>query len=677
MKKSVFILFILFYYNLSYSQNVEEKSIFLDQIVEDIAENSEEEIDFTELYESLEFYYKNPINLNNCNKEDLQNLHILNSFQIDKLFSHIQKNGKLISYLELQSISTYNVNTIKQLLPFIRISEPINPHSVFGNLQQYVLLRDERTLENQKGYMEDEAGEKHYLGSNYKSLFRYRLSNKYLQAGITAEKDKGETFFGKHQKYGYDFYSAHLRIRNVGKIETAIIGDYNVQFGQGISIFGGIGFGKSSEVIGIQKTGNIIRPHTSSDENRFFRGASVKLNLNKNWNLISFYSYNSVDANITDTTEAEDLIYTSLQNSGMHRTENELLDKDAIKEQHFGLHSNYKIGNLNWGVSYINNHTFGDIDRNLSTYNQFDLNTNSNDILSSDYQYLYRNFNFFGEYGRSKNGGTAQLHGVLIGLDKTLSAAFMYRDYDRDFQNNYANSFAESKTQNEIGFYSAIEFKPNLKWKIRTYVDFYKYPWLRYYTNTNSYGKDFLIQTDYKINRNTNLYFRYKKESKEENFNLEDINSPIIRLKTKQIYRFNSAFKEGDNWSFKNRIEISKVDIPQGTENGFMMYQDVKFKPLFSKFSFSLRYTYFNTESYDSRIYAYENDVLYGYSIPSFYGKGKKIYLLIKYNIIKNTDLWIKLSETIYDDRDIIKSGWEEIEGNKLTELKIQLRYKF
>ena len=36
-----------------------------------------------------------------------------------------------------------------------------------------------------------------------------------------------------------------------------------------------------------------------------------------------------------------------------------------------------------------------------------------------------------------------------------------------------------------------------------------------------------------------------------------------------------------------------------------------------------------------------------------------------------------KLSETIYDDRDVIKSGWDEIEGNKLTELKIQLRYKF
>ena len=46
-------------------------------------------------------------------------------------------------------------------------------------------------------------------------------------------------------------------------------------------------------------------------------------------------------------------------------------------------------------------------------------------------------------------------------------------------------------------------------------------------------------------------------------------------------------------------------------------------------------------------------------------------------NIIKNTDLWIKLAETTYNDRDVIRTGWEEIQGNKLTELKVQLRYKF
>ena len=204
MKKYILIFTFLITCSSSYSQNIEEKSIFLEQIVEDIAENSEEEIDFSELFESLEFYYKNPINLNKCNREDLQNLHP------EAGFSHIERNGKLISYLELQSISTFNVSTIKLLNPFIKITEPINTQNIFGDIQQYVLLRDERTLQEQKGYIEDELGDKYYLGSKNKSLFKYRLNNKYLQAGITAEKDKGETFLGDHQKYGYDFYSAHF-----------------------------------------------------------------------------------------------------------------------------------------------------------------------------------------------------------------------------------------------------------------------------------------------------------------------------------------------------------------------------------------------------------------------------------------------------------------------------------
>ncbi len=676
MKKLLIILFV-FNSILNFSQNIEDKTSFLEQTIEQIAENSEEEIDFTELFENLEFYYKNPINLNNCNREDLKNLYILNSFQIEKLFSHIQKNGKLISYLELQSVRGFDIETIQLLLPFIKINEPINTKNIVGNLQQYILIRDERNLQTPKGFIIDETGEKYYLGTKNRSLFRYRLQNKYLQAGITAEKDKGETFFGEHQKFGYDFYSAHLRIRNVGRIETAVIGDYNLQFGQGISMFGGIGFGKSSEVIDIQKTGDIIRPHTSSDENRFFRGASFKLKLSDKFNIITFYSFNKVDANITDTTEGEGLIFTSLQNSGMHRTENELLDKNAIKQQHFGLHSNYKIGNGNLGFSYINNKILGDYDKDLGVYNQFDLDTNINSVLSTDYQYLYKNLNFFGEFARSKNGGTAQLHGVLIGLDKTLSASFMYRDYDRSFQNDFASSFAESETQNEKGMYSGLEFKPNLKWKFRAYIDFYQYPWLRYYSSTPTFGKDYFIQSDYKINRNTKLYFRYKTERKEENFNIEDLNTPEIGINKKDVFRFNSTFKEGESWNFKNRIEYCKVKNIEGNENGFMIYQDVKYKPLFSKVSFSTRLTIFNTESYNSRIYAYESDVLYGYSIPSFYGKGRKFYVVLKFNILKDTDLWIKYSETIYNDRDVIRSGWDEIEGNRLTEIKLQLQYKF
>ena len=98
---------------------------------------------------------------------------------------------------------------------------------------------------------------------------------------------------------------------------------------------------------------------------------------------------------------------------------------------------------------------------------------------------------------------------------------------------------------------------------------------------------------------------------------------------------------------------------------------------MFGKITFSSRYVLFNTSIYDSRIYSYESDVLYGYSIPSYYGKGSKIYLVAKCNIIQKLDFWLRIAQTTYSSREVLKSGWDEIEGNKMTEIELQIRYKF
>ena len=48
-----------------------------------------------------------------------------------------------------------------------------------------------------------------------------------------------------------------------------------------------------------------------------------------------------------------------------------------------------------------------------------------------------------------------------------------------------------------------------------------------------------------------------------------------------------------------------------------------------------------------------------------------------KYNPIRNVDIWLRIAHTYYTYRGMLKSGWYEIEGNKMTEVKIQLRYTF
>ena len=670
MKQLVAIcLFLTFSINSFGQQN----NPLLEEIIEQIAEESEEELDYAELYEALYHFAENPISLNNTTKEELRELYFLNAYQIDKLLLHIDRNGKLLSYLELQTIAGFDVQTIQNLLPFISINSQISSTQLLSNIKQYLIIRDQFYLQEQKGYLSDENNEKHYLGNPHRTYLKYRLKNNYLQAGITAEKDAGENFLGPNQPYGFDFYSAHLQAKNIGKIKNVIIGDYQMNFGQGLTMQSGMSFGKSSEVINIQKSGNLIKAHTAAAENLFFRGGAIQIAPLKNLEIIAFLSYHKVDANIIDTLENDELAFSSIQGTGMHRTESELLDKNVILQNHFGTHVNYNHKRLNLGLSYYKTQIDGDYQKNIYTYNQFDFNGNTNQNFGMDYQYLYKNMNFFGEIGKSENGGIAHVNGIMLGLDKTISASLLYRDYSKEYQSEYANAFAERSSQNEKGVYFGLEFTPNHKFKIKGYADHYDFPWLRFGVDAPTKGNDYLLQADYKINRATKMYVRYKSEIKEEQLP----ESLETSGKRKDNFRFHINYKEGDNWAFANRLETSSINLGNQQEMGYMLYQDVKYKPLFSKISFTSRYVLFNTPTYDSRIYAYENDVLYGYSIPAYYGKGSKIYLVAKCNIIRNLDCWLRIAHTTYTGREILKSGWDEIEGNKMTEIKLQLRYKF
>ena len=95
------------------------------------------------------------------------------------------------------------------------------------------------------------------------------------------------------------------------------------------------------------------------------------------------------------------------------------------------------------------------------------------------------------------------------------------------------------------------------------------------------------------------------------------------------------------------------------------------------KYSANIRLQYFETDGYNSRLYAFENDVLFNYSIPVLYGKGYHYYININYDISKKLTVWGKLAQTIYPDKSSIGSGLDLIQGHSKTELKFQLLYRF
>ena len=108
-----------------------------------------------------------------------------------------------------------------------------------------------------------------------------------------------------------------------------------------------------------------------------------------------------------------------------------------------------------------------------------------------------------------------------------------------------------------------------------------------------------------------------------------------------------------------------------------MIYQDIFYDLRKIPLSFNMRFAVFDTDSYNSRIYAYENDILHAFSIPAYYSKGTRTYFNIKYSAGKHVDIWLRYSQTYYSNLDVISSGLNQINGNTKSEIKAQVRIRF
>lgn len=153
--------------------------------------------------------------------------------------------------------------------------------------------------------------------------------------------------------------------------------------------------------------------------------------------------------------------------------------------------------------------------------------------------------------------------------------------------------------------------------------------------------------------------------------------SPVTNQPRKN-WRTQFNFKINRNVTFRNRVELVWFH-KNGYEDsrGFLANADLIYKPMLKPFSANIRLQYFETDDYNSRLYAYENDVLFSYSIPVFYNQGYRYYLNINYDITRKLSAWGEDSTNCkFLGQSSIGSGLDEIKGNRKTELKLQMLYR-
>ncbi|MEX1192701.1 MAG: hypothetical protein WEA99_12070 [Brumimicrobium sp.] len=691
MIKWLLFSFVLLLTGVSFGQ---EKNDIIQQRIEFIAEELEiEDISLEDVFDNLSYYYDHPLNLNAATKEELEQLLLLSDFQINDLLLHIEKHGKLITIYELQALKYWDLNTIENILPFIKVDDKLDKLQLSfkellkeGKVEMY--FRWIRGIEQKKGYDDVSDAEKlesnsYYWGSPdrlYSRLrFHYRTN---ISVGVTMEKDAGEQFFGKTQPNGFDFYSAHAFYKGGKFLRKVAVGDYQMQVGQGIAFWTGYAFGKTADAVSVKKNARGLRQYTSVDETRFLRGAGVELGW-KNFSFTTWASHKGVDGSIEvlDTLLGDDgRLASSINLTGFHRTNSELERKNSVMETIIGANFKYENRNFQMGISGIQQSYDTPLERDFRNYNQFEFKGDQLTNMSLDYSYVLKNINFFGEVARSSSSGSfATVQGAVIALDSRASVSVMYRNYPKDYHTFYAEGFGESSRPiNEEGLFIGSNFNFNDAWSMNVYGDIFKFPWLAFRVDAPSEGHEFLGQLKYSPSRNLEVYGRVREQMRQQNSREYEGNLRPIEDVVQRNYRINLNYKLSDNFRWKSRVEYVTVDRKSvERQEGIVLIQDLLYKPKSFPVDIAFRYAIFNTDSFDARIYAYESNIQNVFSIPAYFNDGSRAYILLRYTFLRRFDLWVRYAAFTYSNENGLGYGPEHIDGNSRSEISAQLRIKF
>lgn len=631
----------------------------VEDLLESMGENLSDDADIQEVLDDLERFRQEPLKINQATRDELLHLHLLSDFQVDHLINFREKTGTIYSIYEMASIDGFTPDILQKIEPFVSFGVENNLPGRKGAINQ-LLVRSNRSFPSAQS-----GGE----GSPERYYLRMKHESAHFQYGFVTEKDPGEAFFSQSNQHGFDYASAFANGR-IGKNGNRLYaGDYHVRFGQGLVAWQGFSMGKSIETTNVLRSGQGIKSYSSTDENQFLRGIAAQFKLGGVM-VLPFVSYHKVDANI-DTLDGTPS-FRAFQTSGYHRTDSEISGENTLGQFVSGGNINYSYKQWSFGLTTVYTRFDVFMNRSDEPYNQFLPEGRENLVTGLDWKGSVRKVFFFGEAALGKNAGKALLMGAMMKPASNAELSLVYRNINKTYFSFYSSAFTESSRVNdEQGLYMGMKVFPAPNWSLLGYIDFFKFQWIKYTTAGPSSGAEFLTQISYNPSDRTSFYLRFFQEEKGQR-----LITDVLRYNEQQKIdrlRFNFAHDLNEEFSLKSRVEFSFY-TKQSAEKGYLICQDLNYKPMDKSYALSGRLAYFFTDSYNTRLYAFENDLLYSFSVPALFGHGLRAYLNFQKRIGQHFTCWLKLATTHQFSGT---SAAETTDSSTKSEIKVQIRYQF
>lgn len=592
----------------------------------------------------LELRSKSAININTVDEEVLTSWGVLTPWQVQQFLTYRMLFGNFIHVNELQAVPGWDPSLIKRLLPFVVVKE----RNEFSETQKKVKMQFSMRSSGLPFFSSAEAlSPGNSLGDRHRLMLQLRMEYAGWNWGVTAKKDPGEPLWRKGIQQGFDFYGIHAYWQGRGLIKMVALGDYTLNMGQGLIHWQTMALRKTGEFSMIKRQAPFIKPHRSSGEFNFHRGAAIQLKKNR-WEFSAFFSRRRLSANLLYDSSGIPLSVRSINTSGYHRTFAEINAKNKLTEWLMGVRLAQQQRSINWGINAISYHYSVPLERGIAPYQLYNINGRNWQNASFDFSFTKRNAHFFGELAIDKQLNNAFTAGILLSADPRMDFSVIIRALSKGYQSLYSTAFTEStKPSNELGVYLGICLRPSDRVQINIYNDFYQFPWLRYRLSMPYGGREHFIQATYQPNKSAMLTIQLRQEQKPEDpaassseNPLPLVNAPIkssarVHVEKKINRQLAIRFRTEMLW-LKNLSPFSGHWTRPAVENGFMSYFETGYHLPHLGARFTLRAQYYDTESYKSRIYSFLPDPGSPFSVTASYGRGILVGAFISKRLINN-----------------------------------------
>lgn len=647
----------------------------------------------SDLLERLEALREHPLDLNAASAADLALLPFLSPRLAGAIVRHRERAGPFASVEGVLAVESVTPITLAEIRPFVTVAEEMaRSRRTVPRPRIDLLQRVQRRLDLGTGYTplpdsirESPEAPTRYLGSPERVYTRFRGSvGRTLSANLTLEKDPGEAISWSPSEgaYGYDFASAHVALRQVGPVEAFVVGDYVVELGQGVALWRAAGFGKGREAVRpLVRRGRGVRPYGSTNENQHFRGAAATVSPIPALAVTGFASRHRVDARLSAPDSLDGIAVLSRPTTGLHRTPSELGTRRTLGQGVIGGGAELRLPRGALGAVVHRTAWEHPLMAGAQPYQRFGPAGEAVSVASLYGHASLEGTYLFGEVAHTGGGAMGGVGGVEAGLG-TLDVLALVRHYPRDFVSPHGYAFGERNgaTQNESGVYLGAQIRPGPRWTLSGYIDQYRFPWARFGVALPSRGYEALAYAEHRPRRWLAISLQARAEAREGGTRVTTETGGTLdglAEEARHSLRLQGEFVAGPTLRLRARVEGTRYrhgEVP--AEQGVVLYQDLRWTPRRS-LTLDARLTFFDTDGFGARLYQYEQDLTGVFANTLLSGQGSRAYAVLTLRPTSRVDLQLKMASTRYEDRHLVGSGLDAVEGNHVRDVGVQARIRF